>query len=380
MLVVVISIIIILICVFYPRSGLFDTFVGENLFTDDVDTALRNNDIRICKPIANALGGDVGGVPLVRNMRLISSLSDPENTCYMKANDTVLNGQVCLSAGNTPNPSLNMPDMMDVVDNISAESVNDPYISQFGSSQVCAITFKKDASPERVKAYTEYINNQDPEIKELQAGLMSAQRDAKGAKVQLQSVTNELNDANAKLNDAVAQSSSAANQVSVLTSKNSALQQQLVDRTIEYNNMKLTTSQQTTVFNPQRSAIRPIDSLSKCMDVEGISKADFARVHVWDCWNGNNQKWSMDDKMRMVSDNSGKCLDLNYGNTNNGTTLIQYACHDGPNMKWIYDNKKRLRSLKDTSKCITVDDSKYANGSKLVIRDCTDDNNQKWSL
>jgi hypothetical protein len=88
----------------------------------------------------------------------------------------------------------------------------------------------------------------------------------------------------------------------------------------------------------------------------------------------------MDDKMRMVSDNSGKCLDLNYGNTNSGTPLIQYACHDGPNMKWIYDNKKRLRSLKDTSKCITVDDNKYANGSKLVIRDCTDDNNQKWSL
>jgi hypothetical protein len=37
--------------------------------------------------------------------------------------------------------------------------------------------------------------------------------------------------------------------------------------------------------------INPISS-GKCLDVEGISKAEGAYIHQWSCWGGDNQKWS----------------------------------------------------------------------------------------
>ncbi len=59
------------------------------------------------------------------------------------------------------------------------------------------------------------------------------------------------------------------------------------------------------------------------------------RVYLWDCYDGNNQKWTYDDQMRLrLKANPQLCLDIWYANGDNGAALVIWYCHDGSNQKW----------------------------------------------
>jgi hypothetical protein len=64
------------------------------------------------------------------------------------------------------------------------------------------------------------------------------------------------------------------------------------------------------------------------MDIENISLTDGSKMHTWDWWGGNNQKWFLDpvvgsNVFQVRSMNSGKCL------TQNSGSFMQMTCNSG---------------------------------------------------
>lgn len=350
-----------------------------SMFNNSVETVFKSHDIRTCKPLGNAMQGDVSSIPIARNMRLISSLTDPDNTCYIKADDTILDGKPCTSESG-PNTNLYDLQFSGTVDSITSESVIDPYISPYGHSSVCSITFKSTAQPNDVVNYAKFVNSNDPAIRKLQSDLDTLNTKENSMSQQLNNTMADLTDTKTRLTLASAASSSLSSQLASLNAQNSSLSQALADKQRNIDALNGRLSQCGTTFNPQQSIIRSVGSTNKCLDIEGISRNDGAKAHVWEVWNGPNQKWTMDDRMRLVSLNSGKCLDLPGGQTGNGNWLQQYSCHDGANQKWIYDNKKRLRSYVNPYKCVDISEGRYADGQKIQIWDCHEGTNQKWTV
>lgn len=114
-----------------------------------------------------------------------------------------------------------------------------------------------------------------------------------------------------------------------------------------------------------------------CVDVSGVSKKQGAQVYMWDCWNGPNQRWKMDSKRRLVSENSGMCLDVYESRTHDGAGIIQWPCHDGGNQKWTHDGGM-LRPDHAPGKCLDVYAGTKHNGSRLVIWKCHGGANQRF--
>lgn len=78
----------------------------------------------------------------------------------------------------------------------------------------------------------------------------------------------------------------------------------------------------------------------KCLDVDGQSTANGARVQQWDCWGGANQTWKLtpqsDGTYQILSVNSEKALDVTGGTSavNDGDSLEQWDWWDGANQKF----------------------------------------------
>ncbi|MFE2726161.1 ThuA domain-containing protein [Kitasatospora sp. NPDC059327] len=75
-----------------------------------------------------------------------------------------------------------------------------------------------------------------------------------------------------------------------------------------------------------------LQSLGKCLEVQGNSQADGAFVQLSTCNGGTGQKWSVrpDNTIR----NGTKCLDANGASSADGTRLILWPCHGGANQNW----------------------------------------------
>jgi hypothetical protein len=115
-----------------------------------------------------------------------------------------------------------------------------------------------------------------------------------------------------------------------------------------------------------------------CVDVAGISTQAGAKVHMWDCWEGPNQKWAMDDSRRLVSKNSGMCLDVPDGDTRNGAAVQQQSCHDGANQRWRWQGST-LRPDHAPNKCLDVWGGATHNGARLALYDCHGHPNQQFA-
>jgi hypothetical protein len=350
------------------------------IFTDETAKILIETERISCKPIERALGGDLKNMPVAQNFRIIG-VRDDENQCYIKKLDTIVGDKEC-----KPNTNLYDTKFSNVVDSIEEGTYIDPYLTEKTEVPVCYINFKEDATANDIIDYASYLNSKDPDLQKVTSELnkeISINTNLTDANTTL---TNSLTDTSAELARMRAEAPNLTNKITVLTGTNDKLVGTIGEQNQTIYNLtgRLNEVKDITTFNPQNNIIKAIGSdgkpTNKCIDVEGISKDNFAKVHLWDNWGGPNQKWRLDDKMRLISQNSGKCLDLLYGNTNAGTGIIQYDCHDGPNMKWIYDNKKRLRSQKDPNMCLDIPNGNYNNGNKLMIWPCHDGNNQKWSL
>jgi glucose/arabinose dehydrogenase len=73
-------------------------------------------------------------------------------------------------------------------------------------------------------------------------------------------------------------------------------------------------------------------SLGKCMDVGGT--ADGALVRLWTCTGTGAQNWTTGANGSLVNPQSGKCLDANGASAADGTQLIIWTCHGGTNQRW----------------------------------------------
>jgi hypothetical protein len=75
-----------------------------------------------------------------------------------------------------------------------------------------------------------------------------------------------------------------------------------------------------------------------CLDVEGISTANGARIIQWDYWGGDNQKFrpepTGDGYCKLVAKHSGKVLDVSGLSTGNGAAVIQWDWWGGQNQQW----------------------------------------------
>ena len=76
----------------------------------------------------------------------------------------------------------------------------------------------------------------------------------------------------------------------------------------------------------------------KCVDVQGASRANSARVIQYTCHRGANQQWRpvpiSGGYYELVARHSGKCLDVRGASRANSTPLIQYTCHRGANQQF----------------------------------------------
>ena len=73
--------------------------------------------------------------------------------------------------------------------------------------------------------------------------------------------------------------------------------------------------------------ISPNCAPGSCLDVEGPSTADGAKVHLWQWVNANNQQWLLqpvDGTAKLISKYSGKSLCAYGGQTANGTQIHQW--------------------------------------------------------
>lgn len=76
--------------------------------------------------------------------------------------------------------------------------------------------------------------------------------------------------------------------------------------------------------------LRPSSAPSKCLDVEGVSKQDGARIQQFSCLGGTNQQWffypvnGSPGRFYIISRNSGKAMDVPGASHANGAVLTQY--------------------------------------------------------
>lgn len=81
----------------------------------------------------------------------------------------------------------------------------------------------------------------------------------------------------------------------------------------------------------------------KCLDVEGGSTNNGARVQLWDCNSTGAQKWGLYDNfwtssLTFINERSGKCLDVSAWDRNNGAWIHQWDCTWKNNQKWYWNN------------------------------------------
>lgn len=118
---------------------------------------------------------------------------------------------------------------------------------------------------------------------------------------------------------------------------------------------------------------------AKCVDDNANSSADGAKVQLWDCWGGANQKWTV-NKDRTVTIN-GKCLDVTGQGTANGTKVEIWACNGGDNQKWTQAAPGGQLVSAQSGKCLDDPGFSTANGTPLDIWTCKAGyTNIEWNL
>jgi len=82
-----------------------------------------------------------------------------------------------------------------------------------------------------------------------------------------------------------------------------------------------------------------VASSDRCLDVEGGAEHDGARVAMWRCYGGPNQRWWIilgATGFEIVHAGSGKCLDVSGYSGSPGAPVFQYECWGGSNQTWNF--------------------------------------------
>ncbi|MEC9262052.1 MAG: RICIN domain-containing protein [Pseudomonadota bacterium] len=75
----------------------------------------------------------------------------------------------------------------------------------------------------------------------------------------------------------------------------------------------------------------------RVIDVDGVSAADGANVHLWDNFDAPNQRWHAtavgENEFELVSQHSNACLDADNGSDN----VHQWSCFGSNNQRWLIE-------------------------------------------
>jgi hypothetical protein len=127
------------------------------------------------------------------------------------------------------------------------------------------------------------------------------------------------------------------------------------------------------------SSVHPIVGFGgKCVDDNGNSSANRARVQIWGC-SGSDQaeNWAFSSGELV---HNGSCLN-DKGNGGSGSKVILYSCNGGSNEKWSHLANGELRlNAHNGTLCLDDPRSSTSNGTQLIVYTCKDSANQKWSL
>ena len=112
----------------------------------------------------------------------------------------------------------------------------------------------------------------------------------------------------------------------------------------------------------------------KCVDVNGGSSADGAKVQLWSCNGGVNQRWTVSGSALRALD---KCLDA--AGTANGATARLWTCNGGGGQNWAAGANGSLVNPQ-SGKCLDANGGSSADGTQLIIWSCHGGANQRWTL
>ncbi|MBL0885206.1 RICIN domain-containing protein [Myceligenerans indicum] len=123
----------------------------------------------------------------------------------------------------------------------------------------------------------------------------------------------------------------------------------------------------------------------KCLDVDGSSTADGAKVQQWACHGGSNQAWQVEEVaggyVQIVNGNSGRCLDVDGFSTADGGRVQQWTCTGGTNQQWqVQDLSGGSVQVvnRNSGKCLDVNGFSTADGAKVQQWTCHGGSNQAW--
>ncbi|MFS8202477.1 ricin-type beta-trefoil lectin domain protein [Streptomyces sp. CWNU-52B] len=115
----------------------------------------------------------------------------------------------------------------------------------------------------------------------------------------------------------------------------------------------------------------------RCLDVPGGDFSDGKQLFVWDCNNGEAQKW------RFASDGTirikDKCLDVADANFNDGTRIQIAWCSGNIAQKFALNGSHDLVNTV-VGKCVDIKDNNADSGAWLQLWSCNGGDNQKWSV
>ncbi|GGN12463.1 hypothetical protein FHR83_003594 [Actinoplanes campanulatus] len=114
---------------------------------------------------------------------------------------------------------------------------------------------------------------------------------------------------------------------------------------------------------------------NRCLDIKDWNPGNGAKVQMWDCHGGANQKWNMVGN-QIRSQLNNRCLDIEGWNSGNGAKVQMWDCHGGANQRW--QRSGRLIKSELNNRCLDIEGWNPANGAKVQMWDCHGGANQQW--
>ncbi|CAM5649849.1 endo-1,4-beta-xylanase [Streptomyces violaceorubidus] len=113
----------------------------------------------------------------------------------------------------------------------------------------------------------------------------------------------------------------------------------------------------------------------RCLDVPNASTTDGTQLQLWDCHSGTNQQWAATDagELRVYGD---KCLDA--AGTGNGAKVRIYGCWGGDNQKRRLNSDGSIVGVQ-SGLCLDAVGNGTANGTLLELYTCSNGSNQRWT-
>jgi len=110
------------------------------------------------------------------------------------------------------------------------------------------------------------------------------------------------------------------------------------------------------------------------------------KLMLWDCHDGDTQRWAHIGDQIVYKKDPSKCVDLNGAEDKDGYALQIWDCHKpdsvGNEQRWHYDSNDNTIRFKatDSTKCIDLMDNNIDNGARVAIWECNGNPQQKWAM